>query len=129
MHAPDSSCAPFPFPQQRCQTYKTYFDPKVAAAAISCQIALTPKQVCDASQSYGCGKTALAQACADPTVAQLCQIAVTSCKTSATDCSAMLSGLNAQGQQAVAQCVAQGCQNGLYSCIEGLTSSSESTHH
>jgi hypothetical protein len=121
MKAPDSSCAPFPFPQQKCAAYKAYFDAKVAAAAVNCEVALTSQQVCDATQTYNCGKAALAQACPDPGVAQLCQIAATACKATASDCTALISGLNAQGQQTIAQCVAQGCQAGLYSCIEGLT--------
>jgi hypothetical protein len=120
MKAPDTSCAPFPFPQQRCATYKSNFAPKVAASAVSCMAALSSKQVCDGSQAYNCGKAALAQACPDPTVGQLCAIAATSCKSTAADCTALLSGLNDQGKQQVAQCVAQGCQAGLYSCIEGL---------
>jgi hypothetical protein len=120
MKAPDTSCAPFPFPQQRCASYKSNFAPKVAASAIACMTALSSKQVCDGSQAYNCGKAALAQACPDPAVGQLCAIAATSCKSTAADCTALLSGLNDQGKQQVAQCVAQGCQAGLYSCIEGL---------
>jgi hypothetical protein len=122
MQPADSSCAPFPFVQQKCAGYKAYLNPKVAAAAVSCMTALTSKQVCDATYAYNCGKSALAQACPDPTVAQLCQIAAAPCRTSASDCASMLSGLNDQGKQTIAQCVAQGCQYGLYSCIEGLTS-------
>jgi hypothetical protein len=120
MKAPDPSCAPFPFPQQRCATYKSYFDPKVAAVAVSCMNALSSKQVCDGSQTYNCGKAALAQACPDSTVGQLCAIAATSCKSTPAECTSLLSGLNDQGKQQVAQCVAQGCTGGLYSCIEGL---------
>jgi len=133
MQAADSSCAPFPFPQQKCSAYKTYFDPKVAAVAVSCMTALNGKQVCDGSQSYNCGKAALVQACPDSTLAQLCAIAATSCKSTASDCTALLSGLNDQGKDQVAQCIAQGCSAGLYSCIEGLTSSaagaSKGTRH
>jgi hypothetical protein len=118
--APDTTCAPFPFPAQRCATYKTFFDPKVAAQAISCMSALSSKQVCDATQTYNCGKAALAQACPDPEIGQLCNIAANACKATPADCTSLLSGLNEQGKQQVAQCVAQGCQGGLYSCVEGL---------
>ncbi len=120
MKAPDTTCAPFPFPQQECSTYKTYFDPKVAAQAISCMASLSSKQVCDATQTYGCGKAALAQACPDAALAQLCSIATTACKSTQADCMSLLSGLNDHGQQQVAACIAQGCQSGLYSCVEGL---------
>jgi hypothetical protein len=121
MQAPDSSCAPFPFPQSRCNVYKQFFDAKTAAAAVKCEIGLSAKQVCDGMQSYNCGKAALLQACPDPQVTQFCQGAVTPCQTTASDCAAMVSGLNDQGQQQVAMCVAKGCQGGLYSCVEGLS--------
>lgn len=125
MQAADKSCAPFPFPTQKCAAYKQYFKPKVAAAAVSCMNGLSSKQVCDGSQSYTCGNGALNQACVDQSVAQLCGVAATSCKTTAQDCTAMLSGLNDAGRTAVAQCIAQGCAAGLYPCVEGLSSSSE----
>jgi hypothetical protein len=110
---------------QRCATYAADFDPKVAASAISCMNGLKGAAACDSTQAYGCGKNALMQACADTsTVGQICQIAATPCSVSASDCATMLSGLNSTGQDAVAQCVAKGCQGGLYSCIEGLSASS-----
>jgi hypothetical protein len=87
--------------------------------------ALSSKQVCDATNASACGKAALAQACPDPELGQLCQIAATSCKSTPAECTSLLSGLNDQGKQQVAQCVSQGCQAGLYSCVEGLTSSTE----
>jgi hypothetical protein len=127
MQAPDPSCTPSAAAQQKCNAYKAYFDAKVAAAAISCLAGLTGKPACDPLQTSNCAKSALAQACADPSVAQLCQIAASSCKTTSADCTSMLSGLNPQGQQAVAMCVAQGCQAGLYACIDGLTAAAPQT--
>ena len=125
MPAVDSSCSANAFPAQKCGAYNAYFSPKVAASAIGCLSKLSGKQLCDSSQVYACGKTALSQACPDNSVAQLCGIAATSCKSTAADCTALLSGLNDAGKQQVAQCIAQGCQAGLYSCVEGLTSSTE----
>ncbi len=119
-----TACSTAPTPQQKCNAYKTYFAPKIAAAAVSCLTALTSAQVCDATQVSACGRTALAQACPAPAVSQLCQIAAGPCKTSAGDCTAIISGLDDQGQQAVAQCVAQGCSAGLSACIDGLASTS-----
>jgi hypothetical protein len=119
-----TACPAAPTPLQKCNAYKTYFAPKVAAAAVSCLTALTSAQVCDATQVAACGRAALAQACPAPGVAQLCQIAAGPCKTSATDCTAVISGLDDQGQQAIAQCVAQGCSAGLSACIDGLPSTS-----
>jgi hypothetical protein len=119
-----TACPSAPTPQQKCNSYKTYFAPKIAAAAVSCLTALTSAQVCDPNQVSTCGRTALAQACPAPAVAQLCQIAAGPCKTSAGDCTAILSGLDDPGQQAVAQCVAQGCSAGLSACIDGLASTS-----
>jgi hypothetical protein len=124
----DPSCASNTFPSQRCQTYIADFDPKVAAAAVGCMNKLTGKQLCDSSQAYACGNESLQQACNDPTTAQLCQVAATPCKVGAEDCVVMLSGLNSAGQTAVAQCVAQGCSAGLYSCIEGLNAGASAKH-
>jgi len=120
MQAPDPSCSASTSAQQKCNAYKAYFQAKVAAAAVSCLGGLTSRQACDASLTSSCARGALAQACPDASLGQLCQIAASSCRTSAADCTAMLSGLNLQGQQAVALCVAQGCQAGLFACIDGL---------
>ena len=116
------ACAANPAVGQKCAAYAVNFDPKIAAAAITCMNGLKAATGCnDMSSAYACGKSALAQACPDTnTVGQLCQIAATPCKISATDCVTMISGLNQKGQDAVASCVAKGCTNGLYSCVEGL---------
>jgi hypothetical protein len=118
------TCTAAPTPQQRCNAYKTYYAPKVAAAAVSCLTALTSAQVCDPTQVAACGRAALAQACAVPAAAQLCQVAAGPCKTSAADCTSAISGLDSEGQQAVAQCVARGCSAGLSACLDGLASAS-----
>ncbi len=126
------SCPSNPFMAQRCATYTANFDSKVATSAVTCMNGLTGAAACDSSQAYGCGKTALSQACPDPnTVSQLCQIASGPCKVAANDCTTMISGLSPAGQDAVAQCIAKGCSAGLYSCIEGLSPSStaSATHH
>jgi len=124
VHAPDGSCAPFPFAQQKCQTYKAYFDPKVAAFAVSCMVALSSKQLCDPTPIDNCGRAALSQACQDPAVGQLCSIAAGPCKATPTECESLLSGLNDQGKELAAQCVARGCQSGLLGCVEGLAAPS-----
>ncbi len=121
------SCSGNSFPMQRCQAYLQYFDPKVGANAVTCMNSLGSSS-CDSQHAYDCGKQALAKACPDGTVTQLCQIAASSCKVSANDCVTMLSGLNTAGQDAVAQCVAGGCSAGLYSCIEGLGASTGAKH-
>jgi hypothetical protein len=117
---PDASCHHVSSAAQKCNSYKTYLDAKVAALAVSCVTSLTSKQVCDGSQPLLCAKAALAQACPDPSVVQLCRIAATSCKITPGECSALLSGLNEGGQEAIAQCVAQGCPAGLGGCIDAL---------
>jgi hypothetical protein len=118
--SPDATCAPFPLPQQKCSVYKNYFDPKIAAQAITCMASLSSKQICDATQTAACSKSALARACPDPALGQLCSIATTPCKSVQADCMALLSGLNDQGQQQVASCVAQGCSAGLQGCVDAL---------
>ncbi|MBV9947265.1 MAG: hypothetical protein JOZ69_10490, partial [Myxococcales bacterium] len=115
--APDPSCAGAAVAATRCAAFKVYFAPKVAAAAVSCLAALTGKQACDPAAVDGCGRAALAQACPDPSIAQLCAVAGTPCRTSPTDCASTVSGLSAQGKQQIAQCVASGCVAGLYACV------------
>lgn len=126
-----TTCSSNPFMAQRCAVYAADFDAKVGATAIACMNGLTGAKACDSQAAYDCGKAALGQACSDSTVAALCQIASTPCKVAQNDCVTMLSGLNAAGQDAVASCVAKGCSAGagLYSCIEGLTSSTEGVRH
>jgi hypothetical protein len=120
VRAPDASCAPFPFPLQKCAAYQAYFDPKIAAVAVACLAGLSSRQLCDPTQIDACGTNALSEACEDPTVGQLCAIAATSCKTTSIECSSIVSGLNDQGKELVAKCIAKGCQASLYSCVEGL---------
>lgn len=121
------SCTSNPFMAQRCAVYASHFDPKVAAAAVACMNGLTGAAACDSMQAYNCGKNALTQACPDPTVDQLCQIASTPCKIAQNDCITMVSGLSSPGQDAVATCISQGCSAGLYSCIEGLSATSSAS--
>jgi hypothetical protein len=122
IRAPLPSCAPPTSPRKRCAEFQAYFDPKVAASAVSCLASLTRRQLCDSSQADACAQIALAEACLDPSVVQLCQIAQTPCSTTESACSALLSGLNDRGQETVAQCVAQGCSGGLDGCLHSLTS-------
>jgi hypothetical protein len=120
MHVP-ASCGIRSFLVQRCETYRTYMDAKVAAVAIQCMEGLPARQQCDAASAYDCGKQALSESCEDSGLAQMCAIAASSCKTTASDCAALLSGLNDTGKQEVARCIGRGCQAGLYSCVEGLS--------
>ncbi|HEY4011862.1 MAG TPA: hypothetical protein VGM06_00880 [Polyangiaceae bacterium] len=120
MAAPDPSCASTTTSRQRCAADQANFNPKVAAVAVHCMLALTGAQQCDPSQADNCARSALVQSCADGSVAQLCGIAASVCKSSAADCSTLLSGLNEQGKQQVAQCVARGCAAGLTGCIQSL---------
>jgi hypothetical protein len=113
------ACPAAASPSARCNVFKANFDPKVAVVAVSCVAALGA-QMCDPAKTSACTKAALIQACPDPSVSQLCQIASAPCKTTASDCAGLLSGLNEEGQQRVAQCVAQGCGAGLMGCIDGL---------
>ncbi len=122
MKAAEATCASSPRLEQKCAAYKLYLDPKVAAAAVACVVALPSTESCDGAGASACERSALARACPDSALVQLCQVAATSCKITTTECTAMLSGLNDQGQQNVAQCVAQGCAAGLYACVESLGS-------
>jgi hypothetical protein len=125
----EAGCPIRSFVLQKCNTYREILDPSVATVAVDCLGRMSSKQLCDASNTYNCGKQALSEACPDSELAQLCSIAATSCKTSATDCTALLSGLNDGAKQQVARCIATGCHAGLYSCVEGLTSSTDGGNH
>jgi hypothetical protein len=116
----EPSCGIRSFVMQRCNTYRTYMDSKVATAAVGCMANLTPHQLCDAENTYSCGKVALSEACEDTDLKQMCKIAASSCKTTANDCVALLSGLSDTGKQKIAECISHGCHEGLYSCVEGL---------
>lgn len=118
--APDSSCVSSSTAQASCSAVTAYFTPKVALAAASCMGALPSKDLCDATRVYGCEKSALANACADSSIAQLCAIAAPACKSTPSDCTTSLSGLNDTGKEQVARCVAQGCAGGLDGCVAGL---------
>jgi hypothetical protein len=117
----EPTCGIRSFVIQKCNAYRDDFDPSVATVAVDCLEHMSGKQLCDAENVYNCGKQALSEACADSELTQLCSIAATSCRTSATDCTALLSGLNDGAKQQVARCIATGCHAGLYSCVEGLT--------
>ena len=118
----DPSCGIKSFVVDKCNTYRAFFDPQVATVAVSCMEGLSSKQLCDAGNTYSCGKQALSEACADTELSQVCSIAAASFKTTTSDCTALLSGLNDTAKQSVAKCIATGCHAGLYSCVEGLSS-------
>ena len=115
-----ASCGIRSFVMDQCNAYHKYMDAKVAAVAIGCMANLGPTRACEAEATYACGKVALSEACVDPDLSQMCKIAATSCKTTANDCTALLSGLSDTGKQKVAECISKGCHAGLYSCVEGL---------
>ena len=117
----EPSCGIRSFVLHKCNTYREFLDPQIATVAVSCMEGMSSKQLCDAESTYNCGKHALSEACPDTDLAQLCSIASSSCKTTANDCTALLSGLNDAAKQAVAKCIANGCHSGLYSCVEGLS--------
>ena len=125
----ESGCAIRSFVLEKCNTYRDTLDPSVATVAVDCMERMSSKQLCDAANTYNCGKQALSEACPDTELAQLCSIAATSCKTTASDCTALLSGLNDGAKQQVARCISTGCHAGLYSCVEGLTSSNDGGRH
>jgi len=113
--------------QGKCGAYNAYFRPKVAAQAYSCM--QSAQNLCTSTAANDCGKSALQQACPDPNVATICQAYAGLCKTDANTCSSIVSGLNDQGRQKLAQCVTAGCSAGLYSCVEGLAAPTGAAGH
>jgi hypothetical protein len=120
-----ASCPIRSFVVQRCEAYRANMDAKVATAAVTCMASMSNEQLCNGVGAYDCGKQALSEACADDGLAQMCDIAAKSCKTTTNDCAALLSGLNDSAKQEVARCIGRGCQAGLYSCVEGLSAATE----
>ncbi len=114
------SCAPFPFPRQECETWRSNFKPRVADAAIACAARLTSDQVCDACNVYRCGNDALMGACPDPSAAADCRAFGRICPSvDQTECVAFLSGMSAVGRAKMATCMKRNC-DGVYSCSESL---------
>jgi hypothetical protein len=111
------SAAGCPYAQQKCAAYRSYFDPKVAADALSCLGTVT---ACDNRATNSCGRDALAKACIDSQLGELCQIASNKCKMSTVDCESLLSGINDTGKEKIAGCIAQGCGGGLEACVDAL---------
>ncbi len=118
---PAGACATSDLAARRCRAYSSWMVPVVADAAVRCLDGLTGPALCDASKIDACTHAALAKACPDPeTVGQFCDIASTSCRSSREDCVTLLSALTADGQDAVARCVGDGCSGGLSACVDGL---------
>ena len=117
-------CASFPFPRQKCETYRSFFKPKVAQKALDCLAKLTAKQTCDdACTTYRCGDLAIKSACPDPSADAPCVQITQKCKSvSMTDCRTYLAGLNAAGRAKMVSCLSgkSGCGFGIYSCSESL---------
>jgi len=117
----DPVCAASTLAVQRCAAITANFDPKVAAVAVACIGSLGGSRACDAAALSSCAQSALVQSCPDTTVSPLCQVAASACKSTQGDCAMILSGLNDQGKQAVATCVAHGCESGLSGCVDALS--------
>jgi hypothetical protein len=105
---------------KRCNAYKQYLQPKVAAQAVSCTIAAA--NACGGQAAVSCGSTAMAAACTDATAATVCAQLAPACGATADQCTGILSSLNAAGrQQALSYCSAEGgaaCKSaGLAACV------------
>jgi hypothetical protein len=121
--APMKTCSGVTFPKMKCEAFRKYFKPKVAARALECLAKLSDKQVCDACNSYRCGDLALKTACPDSSADATCVQITRSCRAiSMADCRAYLDGMNAAGRAKIAGCLsgAPGCGFGIFSCAEGL---------
>jgi hypothetical protein len=108
-----------------CANAKTQFKPKVAAAAVSCILALKSSAGCDAIDK--CRVDALAGACSDSSADSLCATLVKTCNRppqyplDLAGCHRLVDGLNADARSLVAtKCGAQTegvCAGGLAGCI------------
>jgi hypothetical protein len=117
------ACSGVVFPRAKCEAFRKYFKPRVAARAVDCLAHLSDKAACDACNAYRCGEVALKTACPDPSADAICmQIASTCRAISVAECRIYLSGMNAAGRAKIAGCLsgAVGCGFGIFSCAEGL---------
>lgn len=113
-------CSSFAFICDKCESYKQHFKPAVAARAVGCVTAQKQQQLGDGCETYRCGDEALRSACPDASAQNACQTIASQCRVPLYECTQMLSGMNGAGRAEVAACAAQGCQFGLWSCIEGM---------
>ena len=128
---PDASCKAAPdFAGSKCGAYKAYFTPKVAAAAIACQAALSATSLCDGTQSDKCALTALKRSC--PTTGtdyvSGCQAAaqVPACGVTLGDCLSYAGGLTQAGEDAIGHCMDEGgalpcAMHSFSDCLAALT--------
>jgi len=117
------ACSGVVFPRAKCEAFRKYFKPRVAARAVDCLAHLSDKAACDACNAYRCGEVALKTSCPDTSADSTCmQIASTCHAVSVAECRLYLSGMNATGRAKIAGCLAgpAGCGFGIFSCAEGL---------
>ncbi len=117
------ACSGVVFPHAKCEAFRKYFKPRVAARAVDCLAHLSEKAACDACNAYRCGEVALKTACPDTSADATCmQIANTCRAVSLAECRLYLSGMNAAGRAKIAGCLAgaAGCGFGIFNCTEGL---------
>jgi hypothetical protein len=115
-----SLCGALQFHCSKCDSYRKYFKPRVAERAVACVQGQSLQQAQDGCETYRCGDEALKAACRDATAVDACRSIVGPCNASLSECTQLLSGMNAAGRAEVAACVAQGCRYGLWSCVEGM---------
>jgi hypothetical protein len=94
-----------------------FLKPAVAEAAVDCMIAITD---CFDPNPYDCVADALADACPDATADADCATVVDECGDTLDECHAIMDGLSASGRSDVMDCVNDGCEYGLWSCVESL---------
>lgn len=102
-----------------CQAAHNNLKPFIAELAVDCLTVATGY----CNEGYECFGEALGYACYDATADDDCATAVTACtyETITTDdCHALLDGLTDTARDEVMACVDDGCDFGLWSCVEGV---------
>jgi hypothetical protein len=102
-----------------CQAAHNNLKPLLGEIAVQC-LTNDTSDYCDTG--YTCVADALAEACPDATADADCAAAVTACgDVTADECHAMIDGLTEAARAEVMTCVTDGCEFGLYSCVEGVS--------
>jgi hypothetical protein len=120
------TCAADQFIFDMCQVPESVFKGYTADAVRNCLFALSDDELCqDASNVYGCHRTALEASCPDPTAGADCDAIVDYCDGSVErgDCEMYLSGMSLEGRYQMTACIEAGTPEScdLWSCVEGLT--------
>jgi hypothetical protein len=115
LQSEDPSCAPFEFPHTQCYGFTPLLKPRLASAFVTCLAKLTPRELCDATNTYKCKNEVIRMACRDSSASDYCAAENPGIEgEDRARCIEYASGLNTEGRHRLGGCHEE------YGCIEGL---------